>query len=503
MNKKLNLILFINLGLYASGLAMFIVAPEFSNFIFSILGFSFFITLCLLAWKRKSLITLIKRKSFQLAFNNLLNIFLMMCILGVINYLIYKNDYYIDLTQNKLHSLSNQSKDAIKLLANHDLKLNLYAKRGTWAKYISLLKLYESSSKNIKLEMFDVDKEVTLVSINNVTENGTLVVEYLGKTYKTIAKNELAVTNLLLKILSPNKKRLYYSVGHNEMSLNDKNAVGGNFLKEKILNSNYELYPLELQKGVPADASGVLVLNPQIEFLKIEIDNLRTYLKKGGSLLTTLSPHFNGVMVKNYLDLLIEYGINFKNILILDRLAAQQGSQASIPVVNSYPIHKITKGMTDRTLFPVSGSLEMNDNTNIKWSALAKSTPFPGSWGEVSFEEVKQGRAAYNEGIDFQGPLNIVAAGEGPKTRILVFSSANFVANQFQGQSNNFNFFINSISWLVREEALMSLNRPQLEGNLIYISDTHLTLIFYFAIVFCPFFFFALGIFMFRKKLSR
>jgi ABC-type uncharacterized transport system involved in gliding motility auxiliary subunit len=503
MSRKLNILLFVNIALYISALALFIVAAEYSNFIFSLLGVGGLFSCGITMWKRAPLLASIRKKSFKQLCSSLINVFLMVSILGVINYLIYKNDYYIDLTRNNLHSLSEQSKDSIKLLANNKLKMKLFAKRGTWAKYISLLKLYDSSSKNITLDFFDVDKEVTLVSVHKISENGTLVVEYLGKTYKTIAKNELAVTNLLLKILSPNKKKIYYSVGHNEMSLDDKNAVGGGFLKEKILNSNYDLFPLQMQKGIPDDASSVLILNPQIEFLKSEIDNLRSYLKKGGALLTTLSPHFNGVMIKSYLDLLSEYGIAFQNILILDRLAAQQGSQASIPVVNSYLPHKVTDGMADRTLFPVSGALKVLEQKSFKWTPLAKSTPFPGSWGEISFEEVKQGKAVYNEGLDFEGPLNIVVAGEDAKTRILVFSSANFVANQFQGQSNNFNFFLNSISWLVREEALMSLNRPQLDGNLIYISDMQMTLIFYFAIVFFPFFFFGIGIFMYRRKLSR
>lgn len=503
MNKKIQISIFINLGLYCCALAMFLVAPEFYSFIVWICGVAVGLSLILAYWKRKDLWILIKGNRFKQVITNLINLILMICILGVINYLIYKNDYYLDLTKNKLHSLSAQSKDAIKLLANHQLKMKLFAKRGQWGKYIRLLRLYESSSKNISFEMIDVDKEVALVSLNNINEEGTLLVEYLGKSYKTIAKNELAVTNLLLKILSPDKKKLYYSVGHNEMSLTDKNSVGGNFLKEKLLNSNYEVYPLELQKGIPADASALLILNPQIEFLKLEVSQVKKYLENGGALLTTLSPQFNGVLVKNYLQFLEELGIGFENLLILDRLAAQQGSQASIPVVNSYGKHKITKGMSDRTLFPVSGSLKLASSGPYTWTSLASSTPFPGSWGERSFDEVKQGKASYDEEIDSKGPLTIVAAGEANSSRVVIYSSANFISNQFQGQSTNFNFFLNSISWLVREEALMSLNRPQLEGNLIYISDIQLSLVFYFAIVFFPFFFFGLGIFMYRKKLSR
>lgn len=503
--KKIDKILsFISISLLFVSIAMFIVAPEFGQFNFGLVSLTLIGTLALILRNRIALKLFVKTKLFKSIIINIINMTLMISILAIINFLVVKNDYYIDFTTNKLHTLSDQSKDALKLLSNDKIKVSLFAKRGTWNRYLNLLNLYRNENKSVELDVFDVEKEVALVNLYKVNENGTIVIEYKNKTYKTIATNELAVTNLLLKILNPIKKKVYYSVGHNELALNDKNPIGGNFLKEKILNSNLDLSPLELHRGIPSDATGVMILNPQIEFLPIEIQNLKKYIINGGSLLTTLSPQFNGVMIKNYLSFLSEFGVNYNNALILDRLAVQQGSQASIPVVNSYDTtHKITENITDRTLFPVSGVISLVKNDVFKWKSLAKSTPFPGSWGEVNFEEIKSGKAKYNELIDFKGPLNIFVAGESKKSRILVYGSSNFISNQFQGQSNNFNLFLNSLSWMLRDESLMSLNRPKLEGNLIYISEIQTSLIFYFTVLFFPFLFFAVGIFAYQKKLSR
>jgi ABC-type uncharacterized transport system involved in gliding motility auxiliary subunit len=287
------------------------------------------------------------------------------------------------------------------------------------------------------------------------------------------------------------------------MSLNSKNSVGGDFLKSKIEEGNYQLKSLQLQYGVPADAGLVIILNPQIEFLGSEVKSLEQYLAKGGSLLITISPSFNGVIAKGFLSFLESIGARFHNSLILDRLAEQQGAQASIPIVNSYGTHKITEELKDRTLFPISGHFTFNSEKPYKWASLARSTPFPGSWGEVSFQEVREGRASYNEGIDYKGPLTIFAVAEKEKSRVALFSSANFVANQFQGQSNNFNLFMNTLSWLVREEALLSLNRPKLKANLVYISQQQMNLIFYFEVLIFPFLFFAIGIFMYQRRLSK
>ena len=292
-------------------------------------------------------------------------------------------------------------------------------------------------------------------------------------------------------------------VGHNELSLTDKNQIGADFLREKILDSQYDLKSLELEKGIPEDTSVLAILNPQIEFLDSEIKHLKKFVKSGGSLLVTLSPHFNGVMITKFLAFLEDLGVNFHNGIILDRLAGQQGSQASIPVINNYGKHSITKGFIGRTLFPISSYLTTH-NREFTWTALVQSTPFPGSWGENSFDEVKSGTAKFNKVVDFKGPLDILTVGENQRTsaRVAVASSTSFITNQFQGQTNNFNLFLNTLSWVVKEEALMSLNRPTLNGQLIYISDIHLSIIFYFAILGFPFVYFGIAIFFYRKRLS-
>ena len=492
-----------NLVLYMSVIVLLLVVPEFIKFIGVVFFISLFLSLGIFVKYRVQIITFLKTKLFRDLFSNLLTLILVFGILGIVNYLGVKNDVFFDLTKQRLHSLSEQSVNAIKLLGNNQITMKLFAQRNNWPRFLNLLSLYQKESKKIELNFYDVNKDLALANLYNIKQEGTLVIEYQGKRFKVVADNELAVTNLLLKILSPSKKIIYYSVGHNEMSLQDKNNIGADFLREKILNSNFMLKPVELQEGIPSDAASVLILNPQIEFLESEIINLKKYLLKGGNLLTTLAPRFNGVIIKKYIEMLKNFGVVFHNVLILDRLASQQGAQASIPVINVYdPQHPITKNMTDRTLFPVSGAFETINNSLMKWTTLGKSTPFPGSWGEINFEEVKTGRAQYTENLDSKGPLKIIVAGESHLSRIVAFSSASFISNQFQGQSNNFNFFLNALSWLSRDDSLMSLDRPELAGNLVYISAMQVNVILYFGICIFPFIFFGMAVWVYRRKIS-
>ncbi len=497
------ILIFITSCLYLATLAMFLVASEYIAFNLGLLGCSLFLTLILLFKFRKEILHLVRNKTMWTALSNLLTVFLISCILGMINFLVVKNDIKVDITKNKVHTLADQSLQAINLLKAKKLKFKLFSSRNRWEQYLATLRLYQYAHGNIELEAIDIDKNPALTSLYKISEEGTLVVEVDGKNYSTVAKNELAVTNLLLKITNPNKIKLYYVTGHNEFSLYDNNAQGGDYLKEKLLSNNFELQALELNKEVPEDASALLVLNPTYDYSLAEIEKLEHYLDKGGSAFFALAPRFDGIELENLSTFFKGLGVEYRNGIVLDRLASQQGSQPSVPVITNYGRHEITKNFSGRTLFPVSAFFNILDNSKYAFYPIASSTPFPGSWGETSFAEVKEGKADYAEGVDSKGPLNLFVAGVFSDSRILLSSSISFISNQFQAQSNNFNLFLNALSWAAKQEALISLNRPRLKGNIVYISGIHQSLILYFAILVFPFCFFIAAIFIYRKRLSK
>lgn len=483
---------------------MWVVAPEYTQFIYAVFSAGILALGLFAIILRKELRSFVQSNFFKQMVNSFLTVFLVGCIFSLLNFIVYKKDMTLDFTRNKIHTLSNQSLEALKLIEpGEKIVFRLFSKREEWGRYRELLKLYKNRNREeIDLRFIDVETEPALTELYKVKESGTLIVEYKKTKYSTIAKDELAVTNILLKILNPKKTTLYYTVGHNEISFMDKNLLGADYLREKILSSNYLLKPLELQNGVPKDCNAIVIMNPQIEFLEQEIINLKKYLEKGGALVFLISPQFNGLLIENFLKFIQSLGVTFNNALILDRLASQQGSQPSIPVVQAYNLeHPVTKKMENRTLFPVSGFFSFNENKKFSWDILVKSTPFPASWGEVNFDEVKEGRANFNEQTDYKGPLNIMVAGSNEVSRVIGISSSQFIANQFQGQSPNFNLFLNALNWVVKDEALISLDRPKLSGEIVYISDIQASLVFYFSVLFFPFVFFIAGIFVYRRKL--
>lgn len=493
-------------GLSLTTVVMLIVAPEFNRFILGLFATSLTIFLSLLYINRSQVISFVKTKYFKNLSSNLTTIFLMFCIFGMVNYIVFKNNTYFDLTQQKVHTLSNQSKSILKDLKT-PLKFTLYARRPNWERYLTLLNLYKFESEQVSVDVIDVDTNPSLVQLNNIKDEGTAVIEYQGKKVLVKASSELGITNMIIKIMRSNNIIIYYTTGHGEIDRRLQDQNGASYLFQKIVNTNYVLRPLDLLKidRVPMDANLLMVLGPRNGFLDLEISVLNSYLGRGGNLLVTLAPEMNEVKLGTFYELLKQYGINFVNSIVLDRLSTVQGTQATIPIITEFnPTHSITKGFNGKVLYPLSAAIVPEKKEHYRYMPLLKTNSFPGSWAETSFEELKSGRATYDNN-DLKGPIDIAATVENTKnnSRIIVSTSTSFVVNGYQSQSTNFNLFLNMLSWGVDDEGIISLNRPGLSDEKIILSASQVTLIFYFAIGLIPFLLFAIAIYFYRRRLKK
>jgi ABC-type uncharacterized transport system involved in gliding motility auxiliary subunit len=104
-------------------------------------------------------------------------------------------------------------------------------------------------------------------------------------------------------------------------------------------------------------------------------------------------------------------------------------------------------------------------------SVMPASPPAPGitaeplletaaqSWGE---SDLKSDEVGFDEKVDIKGPVPIATvvtkdAGEGKKTRLIVFGDSDFATNVNFSSQGNGNLFINTIKWLARDENLISI----------------------------------------------
>jgi ABC-type uncharacterized transport system involved in gliding motility auxiliary subunit len=494
----------INLLLYVAILSLWITAPEFKTLNIILTIFSFALSLLLMILKSEELKIFLKTGYFKKIAYHGTNIFLIFCILAVMNYLGNKNYKEMDLSIQKRNSLTDQTKKIIGMV-KFPLKMTVFAKRDEWNAILSLLKLYSAESKKIDIEAIDTDVRPDIVKAKNVSQNGTVIINYQGKETSFVLVDELSVTNALLKTLRTESINLYFVTGHQELSCSETAPEGISTLCDKLRSQNYEIRELDLTKvsEVPKDATAVFVLGPTSGFFKSEANILKKYVQNNGHLFLALAPAFKSDLYENLIDIVKPYGLELGNDIVIDRLSTVQGAEATIPIVNKYePQHPITENFNLRTVFPLSSSVKVLPDKDTA-SILAFTSFFPASWAEKNLKAVTEGKAQFDEKFDTKGPVGLIGVAEGAgqsTSRIILLGSSSFLINAYQTQSGNTTLFLNAVSWIVNDEGIISLNRPGIDEYPVILSAQHLQMIFVISILVVPIIFFGTAILIYRRR---
>lgn len=493
--------------MFLAAIGLWIAAPEYRTLNIALTVFAFALGALLSVVKMKEIKIFVKSVYFKHLAFHVVNVILVACILGVVNYLGNKNFKEVDLTTEKRNSLTDQTKKVLEMVKS-PLKLTVYSKREEWQAIMNVLKLYQAQNKQISLEAIDTDVRPDLVKAKDITQNGTILVDYQGKESRFQISDELSITNALLKSLRSVPVVLYLTTGHEELNCENSTPEGLSILCEKLQSQNYEIRPLDLTKvsEVPHDATAVFVLGPVSAFLEQESKQLESYLVRGGSLFLALAPAFKSEIYDNLIRLATPYGLKLGKDVVIDRLSTVQGAEATIPIISHYDTsHPITEGFNIRTIFPLSASVSQikgNDSATL----LAMTSSFPGSWAETNLKGVTEGKALYEEGKDTKGPIGLMGIAEGAlgeadrSSRFVLLGSSSFLVNGYQNQSGNTTLFLNSVSWMVDDEGIISFNRPGIEETPIILSGAHLQMIFVISILVVPLVFFGAAIFIYRRR---
>lgn len=439
-------------------------------------------------------------------------IFLVFAILGFINYLGFKNDYYVDLTHAKKYSLSDQT---IKIVNSFQspVVFKVFVGNNDRGPITALLNLFKFHNKNIEIDVIDPELKPQVVQKYGVTKYGTVVVEFDGRQAHVAKNDELGISNALLQVYRADTIIIYFTVGHGEVDLNLDTREGGSELLNQFKGMAYTVKPLDLIKSpaVPEDADALLILGPSEGFLEQELNAVANYLNnKSGKLFIAISPEFKTNKLKTLRELLTNWGIVLHMDVVVDRLSTLQGADPTVLFVEKYDEkHQITKNFKGRTVFPLSSSISKlkNSKRTFKMDTLVQSSNFPASWAESDLTAALAGKVIFDEKSDFKGPVAIMTASEEvvsekpeKRVRIVCSGNASFFINGYSAQGPNFNLMLNAISWLVNEDMMISINRPQIEEGPIYISSTEMGVIFYFSVLFCPLILLALGIFIYKRR---
>jgi hypothetical protein len=404
--------------------------------------------------------------------NSLVTIILVFGIVGVANFLGSRYPLKKDFTQNKLHTLSDQTVKVTRSLTS-PLKVTYFGKIAEKEKARPLLDNYKALNPKFEVEYVDPDREPSRAKLAGIKKYGTVLLSFGTRESKVEDLSEEKLTNAMIKIVKDKSPTLCAVTGHGEKSFDSGDAEGYQAAKKALLEQAYQVRDVNIiqETKIPDTCDAVAVIGPTKSFLAPEAAALKDYLNNGGRAVFAIDVNLKGPEYSPELVSILEgWYAKPLNALVVDPLSRMFGVDASVAILANFNRSQaITKDFQANCVFPFTRPLEILPNApsglSVQW--LAQTTPK--SWAATDFRQIAKGEIQFNPGQDKQGPLNAALTIDGKQkdskatrnTRLVVFGSSFFATNQVSRNAGNLDFFLNSVSWAMEDESLISIRAKE------------------------------------------
>jgi ABC-type uncharacterized transport system involved in gliding motility auxiliary subunit len=431
----------------------------------------------------------------------------------------YRHNWRKDFTENKRHSLSEQTTNVLRDL-DVDVKATAFVRQGGSDHEVlkTLFELYEYESKRIEVEIIDPDLNPGRAGEYEIGRYRPPVVFFETKSGRetiTIIDEEQA-TNALIKLSRGAKKAVYFLTGHGERALESDADADMSAVKKLLEDKHYEPRELLLLRAeaVPEDCAILVVGGPKKDLVESELDAMKGYIDRGGRMLFLIDPE-TAPSLGPFLE---PYGITLGDDIVIDRLSRLFGGDYLMPIPTEYSAHPITSAFNIAPFFPVVRSVSAEEVPGARTSWLLRTGER--SWAETNIEALKRGEADLDPD-DTPGPISLAAVseidapeptpdqaaeqapdriGDDSKAAIVVFGDSDFVSNARINLSGNADLFMNVIYWLGREETLIAIPPRKKDSAPLVLSATEARMLFALPVFVLPGAVLAVGVFIFIRR---
>jgi ABC-type uncharacterized transport system involved in gliding motility auxiliary subunit len=442
-------------------------------------------------------------------------------LLVVLNLIAFDHNVRFDLTPNKRFTLSDFDKNVLANLKS-DVKVMAFI-RTEDPVYIELEELLfriATFTPRVTYQVIDTNKSPGMARRYGVSSYGQVIVETEGRRRDFDNARPDGLIPAILQVSHAENKHLYFTAGHGERDLFDNDRSGG-FSQWRVLlmQNNYEVENLSLfgGDGVPEDATMVVILGPQKDFLPEELTALQQYLARGGHLMVMLDP-FNSPSLVAFLK---QYHIDFIDQVVVDpayRLTAGEILTTQIPL--RAEDNQITRSMTAPAVFSLARGIELTggvgatapDGLVIQRTDLFLRSSHE-SWASGDAKAVTTGITQYQDARDVKGPVAVgveldYAKGADSRlpisrmTRLIAFGDTAFASNQFLEMLGNRDLILNAVNELAGDQVLIA-SRERLNQNqraAFFISDEQARGAFVLGSVIEPAIMFGIGLLVFVRR---
>ena len=402
--------------------------------------------------------------------------------LVLVNLLVDQFAVEMDLTENRLFTLSDQTFQVLDDLSS-DVTVYQIATTGRENQLVdSVLERYARRSKHIKLATLDPERNPGLASKyeeEGQVRPGGLIVD-AGDRFRLISQFDIFNVNMqtrqatslsleqeltaaLLYVTTGDLPTVYVLEGHGEMSLFQL-GLPGLSVRDLLENENYEVETLDLvsRDEIPEGVDVLLVVEPEQDLTGDEIQRLDSWLRDGGRAVFALQGA-RRTPLPNLAELLAGFGVELTHGIIVEESGRHTPDSPAF-LVPEMTSHEIVAPMRSARLFTVLPAASPIAELETKRRTL-KVEPFlntsEGSFLRTDFNinSVEQQEGEPN------GPFSVgVAITDNDldgyvKSRLVVFSSVLFLTQPYQA---NYDMLLNSLSWARSREESISIRAKSL-----------------------------------------
>jgi hypothetical protein len=463
---------------------------------------------------------------------------ILVALLIVVNVLVEKIPATLDLTREKLFSLSDQSLSVLESLTEPVTIYGLFQAGKEPAFIDQILRQYASASRRIDVQYVDPFRNPGILSkyqdgapsVGASPPGENSIIVEMGERFRVISQFDLfsysppaednpfaarqaqalraeqKLTGAILYLSGEDTPVVYILRGHAEEEVPYE-------LLQQLEEENYTIFDLNLleTEKVPEDADLLLVVSPGEDLADQEENSLREFLlERGGRGMFMLDRLSARDELPNFQALLRSYGLELRRGLIVEADPGFHLPQLPTGLIPDIQVHSITADLITNelaVLFPRSqgiAELPAKRRTVVIQPLLVSSDR---AWGKTDLNDPSMEPSAR----DLKGPFILAAAatdqGEGviPESRIVVTASSFFLYPEraigipLKGPGNA-DLFYNSLSWLYGREETISIRAKSLLSHPLRMNQIQFFLFSAISVILIPLAVFLCGLVIWLRR---
>lgn len=356
----------------------------------------------------------------------------------------YRYPLTFDITHHKNNSITKSTHELLskldKTLAAELITPNAHVSRQVQA----IFSLFQKVNRNIELTVHNTSLSPQEKRAFNLQTNHTLVVTY-GDRKKVIdldmpQLNEQMLANIIYQVLRNKEEWTVFLSGHGELDPNNTENRHLSLLTSDLKKKGINIASLNYtETGLLPDNTKVLVIaDSQKPMMPKELEQILSYLQKGGNLLWLTNPGSDHGLTK----LSTALGIQWLAGTILDPKAHAMGTpHPGISIIMNYPVHPLTHSLDMLTVFPWAMPLDYSRAKGLGW----ETKPFLITEATSTLQDTKS-----------TGPYTIGVTLQKGKQRIVVIGNSHFLSNSTIHNYGNLTLANNIYNWLSETDALLT-----------------------------------------------